>query len=229
MSKIICCSSSGLTLYSKLIFNLVIDRVQCTHSIRHLEQSSGFPLGTNAPVQGGETAAALSSSAVLSHTCTTAVHTYRHSCWQPSSPGIIQGWVLSNKAKIRVSVGAPDVCRHGCSQQCPIQHFLFILHLRQLVQDLPDLFAPWRASRPSPPAAALAALWGTAAAWGPRVPARQQGKGLEGGSERADAAAQWGDWDLESDAPKHRQKENEDKNGSLTSVGYGIQKTQHFQ
>lgn len=62
--------------------------------------------------------------ALLSHTCTTAVHTYRHSCWQPSSPGIIQGWVLSNKAKIRGSVGAPDACQHCCSRQRPIQRFL---------------------------------------------------------------------------------------------------------
>lgn len=146
-----------LSKYSKLFFNIVTDRVQCTHQVSHTEQSFGFPLGTNAHVLAGESAAAPSSSALLSHTCTTAVHTYQHSGWQPPSPGITQGWVLSNKAKIHFSVGAPDVCQHCCSQQCPIQHLPFTSHFRKPLQDLPDLFTPRHAPCPSPAATALAA------------------------------------------------------------------------
>jgi len=149
----------------------VTDRVQCTRDTSHTQHSLGFPLAANARVLGKGMAAVL----LPSPTCSTAVHTYRH-CWQPPSPGITQGWVLSNKAEIRVSVGAPDVCQHCCSQQCPIRHF--ILHLRQLIKDLPDFFASQHAPRPSP--TAMADLPSTG------------GKRPGGISERADTTTQWG-------------------------------------
>lgn len=103
------------------------DRVQRTRDISNTAHSPAFPLAANAHVLGRGMAAVL----LPSPTCSTAVHTYRH-CWQPPSPGITQGWVLSNKAEIRASVGALDACQHCCSQQCPIQRF--ILHFRQLIK-----------------------------------------------------------------------------------------------
>lgn len=73
--------------------------------------------------------------------------------------------------------GAPDVCQRCCSQQCPVQHLPFILHVRKPLRDLPDLFTPQRPPCPCPTAMAPAEGWRTTTGWGPHALAKQEGKG----------------------------------------------------